>query len=151
MLFTIIAALAAAKSKVKEFVETMEKYGQHDGLSSSEPRSAKKARFKAFLQHYREIEDTNHNPENTFKAEANFLSILADERQNYLGRIRNNSFHFVIDVDGSDDSLVAVKRSELPTSRDWRGTTFRIYFSYGIAVPAQIYSGAALKEYRAVI
>ena len=128
-----MAAVAASKSKVKEFVEAMEKYGPHDGLSSSEPRSVKKARFKAFLEHYKEIEDTNHNPENTFKAEANFLSILTEEeRQNYLGRAKNNSFHFAIDVDGSDDSLVVVKRSELPTSRDWRGITFRICFSYGM-------------------
>ena len=126
-----MVAFAGRKSKVRAFEELMEKYGPHDGLRSSEPRSVRKARFKAFLQHSKEIDAVNADSENTFKAEANFLSILTDsEQQSYLGR--NSSFAIQTDMDGLDDSLLVVERSELPTSRDWRGKPFRIDFTCGI-------------------
>ena len=86
LLLTLLISLAASKSLVQEFFDSMEKYhGSSRGLTSGDGASDRE-RFLNFKQYKREIERINGDDSIPYTAEDNMFSTLTEaERRQYTG------------------------------------------------------------------
>ena len=97
----------------------MDKFGEEDGILRNEPPAVRKARFQSFLQFFSVVDEINSNPESTFRAENNFLSIMTEEERSlYLGRNNSGSQP---EFDDESDYLESHNAVAAAASRDWRG------------------------------
>jgi C1A family cysteine protease len=87
LLLTLVITLAATKSLVEEFFDTMDKYhGTSRGLTSAEDGVAERERFRNFKEYKAEIDRINGDDRIPYTAEVNQFATLTDaERSHFTG------------------------------------------------------------------